>query len=170
MGARLFDDCGAEFSDDRLFRYRLWRIWNEDLDRILWVMLNPSDADESADDPTIRKCLGFSRRWGYGSVEIANLFAFKSPYPRDLVQRIRTKGEASAVGPDNDDAIVQACGRAKTVVAAWGATKIARGRAAVVGDLLRAHHPNVVCLIRNADRSPGHPLYIPYVTPPRVFS
>ena len=30
----------------------------------MFVGLNPSTADESTDDPTIRRCIGFSKAWG----------------------------------------------------------------------------------------------------------
>jgi hypothetical protein len=75
---------GAELSACRTYRYRLWRQWDADLAPVVWVMLNPSTADESADDPTIRKCIGFAQRWGYGGIEVVNLYAYRSPDPRQL--------------------------------------------------------------------------------------
>ena len=40
-------------------------------------MLNPSTADAQTNDPTIRRCLQFAQAWGYGTLEVVNLFAFK---------------------------------------------------------------------------------------------
>src|SRR5690606_11273664 len=68
--ALALDDKGAEFSPCRTYRYALWRIWDEQRPTVTWVMLNPSTADEQADDPTIRRVLGFTRAWGAGSAVI----------------------------------------------------------------------------------------------------
>ena len=65
----------AEFSPDRVYRYALYRTWGRDKRRVLFVGLNPSTADESVDDPTIRRCKGFAADWGYGGLIMANLFA-----------------------------------------------------------------------------------------------
>jgi hypothetical protein len=157
---------GAELSHDTVYRYRLWRIWDASLPRLLWVMLNPSDADADIDDPTVRKCVGFARRWGYGSIEIVNLYAFRTPDPDVLKAAILDL--VDAVGPDNEAAIRDAMTRAKTVVAAWGAPPFAVERGRQVREILRAH-PNVVCLRRTLGGHPWHPLYIPYVTVPEVY-
>ncbi len=41
------------------YRYLLWRTWDETCPRLLWVLLNPSKADEQTDDPTLRRCSRF---------------------------------------------------------------------------------------------------------------
>src|SRR5436190_16744965 len=66
------------------YRYLLWRSWDRARPRLLWVFLNPGTADGRADDPTLRRCIGFSQAWHYGGLEIANLFAFRTPRPADL--------------------------------------------------------------------------------------
>jgi hypothetical protein len=78
--------AGATFSKDRRYRYRLWRSWGDPELRCVFVGLNPSTADESNDDPTIRKCVGFAKLWGFGAVDVVNLFAFRSTDParRDI--------------------------------------------------------------------------------------
>jgi hypothetical protein len=57
---------GAVLSDDGVYRYRLWRIWDDDRAPTAFLMLNPSTADATVDDPTLRRCIAFARRWGAG--------------------------------------------------------------------------------------------------------
>ena len=149
---RLFDDdaTGAVFSDCRRYRYRLWRRW-ADGPTMAFIGLNPSTADETQDDPTIRRIIGFAKREGCGRLEMLNLFAFRSPYPEDLYK------PADPVGPDNDDAIVGTCMTAQVVVAGWGAEKIAQARAERVRSLLA--DTNLVCLGMTQSGAPAHPLY-----------
>mgnify|MGYP000880158315 CR=1 FL=1 len=73
----------AGFSPDREFRYTLTRRWD---DRLLvnFLMLNPSTADENIEDPTIRRCMGFARDWGYGGLMVTNIFAYRSTDPKAL--------------------------------------------------------------------------------------
>jgi hypothetical protein len=159
---------GAEF--DGHYRYRLWRVWDEEADQIGWVMLNPSIAGASHDDPTIRRCLGFARRWGFGSIDIVNLYAFRATRPKMVLAAIKKYGEPYAIGPRADENIVSACGRCKTMIVAWGTQNFALERAEAVASLLRAHHPNVLCLGRTEGGQPRHPLYLPNNTVPEIFS
>ncbi len=86
---------GAELSPCKAYRYALWRRWS-DAPPVLFVMLNPSTADESQDDPTIRRCISFAKQWGHGGIIVGNLFAFRSPYPNDL------QTAADPIGPENN--------------------------------------------------------------------
>jgi hypothetical protein len=105
----------ATFDSRRRYRYRLSRVWDETLPRIVWCMLNPSTATASASDPTLTRVVRFSRRWGAGGVEISNLFALRTPNPRDL-----TRTSVDPVGDRNDEAITVAAQETCEVVAAWG--------------------------------------------------
>ena len=73
--------AGAVFSDDMVYRYRLWRTWDPDLPTCLFIMLNPSTADHEQNDPTIRRCLDFAKQWGYGQLLVGNLFALRATDP-----------------------------------------------------------------------------------------
>jgi hypothetical protein len=149
--------CGAELSACRTYRYRLWRHWDRDLFPVVWVMLNPSTADENFDDPTIRKCVGFARQWGYGGIEVVNLYAYRATDPKQL------KKAADPGGPGNYAAISRvAAGR--TVVCGWG-RNAERGHVWRVLQTLRDVKAEIKALKINADESPMHPLYVPYVTP-----
>ena len=105
---------GATFSGDRLYRYKLWRIWDESKRPALFIGLNPSTADENIDDPTIRRCIDFAMQWGEGGLIMANLFAYRSTDPKEL------KGIADPVGRDNDEYLVDAHRKAGITVLAWG--------------------------------------------------
>lgn len=78
-------DAGAVISDDRHYRYRLWRYWSDD-PHMTWVMLNPSTADETRDDATLKRCMSFARREGCGGIEVVNLYALRTAYPAKLRQ------------------------------------------------------------------------------------
>src|SRR5262249_6763346 len=123
----------ATFSPCRRYRYALQRRW-ADGPAVCWVMLNPSSADEHRDDPTIRRCVGFSQSWGYAGLVAVNLFASRTPDPAALWS------VADPVGPGNDAAIRGAAAGASLVVAAWGdqARLPFRARCRVVERLLAA--------------------------------
>ena len=108
------NDCGALFSPCRKYRYTLWRIWAPDKPYACFLGLNPSTADETADDPTVRRCIDYSKRWGMGSLLMLNIFAYRSTDPEKM------KAVADPVGPDNDRWIKEIAGNAGIVIAAWG--------------------------------------------------
>jgi len=140
----------ATISPCGLYRYELWRIWSM-LPAVMFIMLNPSTADGSKDDATIRKCMAYARRWGYGSLCVANLFAYRATDPRDM------KAAEDPVGPDNDETLRSLAAGAGLIVAAWGAHGSYQGRDAVVLAML----PKVWCLHQTKSGAPGHPLYLP---------
>lgn len=98
------------------YRYTLRRSWMGAGSVVNFVMLNPSTADEVFDDPTIRKCTGFAKRWGFSGLVVTNLFAFRATDPRDL----RNCGLELAIGPENDAVLRREATLAGTVVCAWG--------------------------------------------------
>ncbi len=142
-------DSGAVF--DGPYRYLLWRRW-ADADGVLFVMLNPSTADARDDDPTIRRCLGFARAWGFGGVEVVNLFAWRATSPRDL------RRAAAPIGPRNDQVIAEAAARVQAVIVAWGVHGAHRDRDRQVAAVLEARRPR--CLGATAAGAPRHPLYV----------
>ncbi len=143
-------DAGALFSDDRKYRYDLWRVWDRALPRINFVCLNASLADAGKDDPTTRRIVGFARAWGYGEAHILNLFGFITMDPRQLCFPYCD----DPVGPHNDS-YLKALGPGP--VAAWGNWGKLGGRAAEVRLMLK----DPVCLGMTQQGEPRHPLYIP---------
>jgi len=77
---------GAVVDKTELYRYSLWREWNIDAPKLVFIMLNPSKADAYIDDPTLRRCIGFAKSWGFGSLTVINLFAYRSTKPSELRQ------------------------------------------------------------------------------------
>lgn len=110
----LFEEVskGADLSFDRTYRYSLWRIWNADKPFVLFIGLNPSAADENEDDPTIRRCINFARRWGYGGLYMANLFALRATDPSEM------KAHKRPVGQGNDDVLLELSKQAGLIVCA----------------------------------------------------
>jgi hypothetical protein len=142
----------AKISDCGKFRFALGRVWDPSLLRLGFVMLNPSTADADRDDATIRKCLGFARHLGYGSVMVTNLYAFRATSPKDL------KTAGYAVGLDNDMWIRMMIRTVNTVVCAWGVNARGHARAQHVMDLI----PEPKALRLTSDNVPCHPLMLPY--------
>ena len=120
-------------------------------------MLNPSTADATRDDPTIRRCIRFAKSWGHGSLAVVNLFAYRTSSPKCFLQ------ESDPVGPDNDVQIQAAAHQADCVVCAWGSyvgkSEDLRARAAFVRRMLLGNLP-VHCLGVTQDGHPRHPLYV----------
>jgi hypothetical protein len=133
---------------------------------MLYVMLNPSTADASLDDPTIRRCIGFAKALGFGGLEVVNLFAWRSTSPDAMFGVAR--GGQDIVGPDCDTTILDAARGAGLVVAAWGADHRASERASAVLAMI-SNVADVHCLGRSGSGAPRHPLYLPGAARPELF-
>jgi len=124
----------------------------------LFIMLNPSTADEESNDPTIRRCMGFARSWGYGVLEVANLFALRATDPRVLRPPLR---KDEPIGVRTDSYLMEAARRADLVVAAWGAWGTLWGRGRGVLDMLKGAGIRVATFGLTKQGEPRHPLYLP---------
>ncbi len=149
-------DSGAIFDPTGCYRYRLWRVWHRYGDRLAFVLLNPSTADATTDDPTLRRCIAFARAWGYGGVTVVNLFAYRTPHPAKL------RTVAAPVGPENDGYILQASQNASLTVLAWGNNGRLQDRDRQVTQLLQAQPWGHLGLTQQGQ--PRHPLYLPKAT------
>lgn len=140
----------AEFSLDRKYRYHLLRFLNEGGSGVmLFVMLNPSTADEVEDDPTIRRCIGFANREGMGALAVMNLYAYRATDPKEL------KRVFDPIGPDNDEWLDSASRGADITVAAWGANAVPARSRAVKRMLTKPMHLGLT-----KGGFPKHPLYL----------
>jgi len=169
----LFTDTGrsAVISEDGLYRYRLERAIGKGERTACFIMLNPSTADAEKDDPTIRKCIGFAKRWQCGRLLVVNLFAWRATDPKALLEA------RDPVGRENDehiercvDAAVVSAGR---VVCAWGVHGTLLDRNwQVLSQLKHRFSSQVVnlrCLRLTKDGHPEHPLLVPYSIELRPF-
>lgn len=151
---------GAIFSPCRTWRYLLHRIWDESKPYCGFIGLNPSTADETLDDPTIRRCIGFSQDWGYGGYLMFNVFGFRATDPRDMERA------PAPIGPDNDQTIFDHARRCGRLVAAWGNHKLATSRGEWLCKMLGRE---IMCLELNKFGTPKHPLYVRADVEPIIY-
>ncbi len=140
----------AKFSMDRIYRYVLWRKWNLSEKYVMFIGLNPSTADETEDDPTIRRCVQFAKDWGYGGLCMMNLFAFRATKPEIMMAYY------SPVGIDNNIWLKRLTSKADIIIAAWGTNGNYTNRDQKVMSLI----PELKCLGTTKDGYPRHPLYL----------
>jgi len=161
-----FVHSDATFDKTERYRYRLERCWKEHPLRLCnFVMLNPSTADAFVLDPTVTRCVGFARDWGFDGLIVTNIFALRSTDPKKLYT------VDDPVGPDNDAAILAAAYQSELVVAAWGThgklhdrgERVASELRHAVGDALR-------CLGVTKHGHPKHPLYLRRDMQPEPFA
>ena len=144
------------------YRYMLSRRWQSG-PACGFIMLNPSTADASIDDPTIRRCMGFARREGCGGLIVVNLYAYRSSSPAVLAAVTDPHG-----GPDAEREFHAAVSRVDgPLIAAWGAWSAIRNPAAQIA---KQYADRLMCLGRTKDGHPRHPLYVRADAPLQLFS
>lgn len=160
-GSYLSTKGGAYISPCNQYRYTLERTivdreWRTDR-AVCFVMLNPSTADASQDDPTIRRCVGFARRLEREHLRVVNLYAYRTPYPAEL-KRAHVSG-VDIIGPENDSVLAHLPG---IIVCAWGPPKwdFVNRRISDVLRILGRRGDPLYCLGVAKDGSPRHPLML----------
>lgn len=164
----------------RKYRYTLWREWKTQADLLnpptsrsgrwpdhsyaMFIGLNPNTADETQDDPTIRKCIGFAKLWGFAGLLMTNLFAFRATQPKDMMAQER------AVGEENLAWLHRGAKDAGIVIAAWGTNGSFRHQDRVVESHIKhLAGKQIMCLRTTKDGYPEHPIYVPYETTPKPY-
>ena len=148
----------ADIDPTGVYRYDLRRWWHGDSRRVVnWIMLNPSTADASNDDPTIRRCMSYSRVLGFGGLVVTNLFAFRATDPK-VMQQV---GRREVIGPINDEYILRWSSQADFVIAAWGTKGSHLGRANEVLGMIAKSGTAIYSLRTTKEGHPSHPLYLP---------
>ncbi|MGW7605281.1 DUF1643 domain-containing protein [Streptomyces antimycoticus] len=154
----------AVLSDDERYRYLFGREWADGPTAVV-IMLNPSTADAFQDAPTIRRCIGYARNWGCGSLLVANLYAWRATQPADLWKA------QDPVGPENDAYLYAAVDIAAhsdgPIVAAWG-TNAKADRIAAVLELFGMDRLSALTVTKGGQ--PAHPLYLRSDLTPRPWS
>lgn len=147
----------AMFDDTRTYRYTLTRVWDREKGMVAFIGLNPSTADETKLDPTLRRCLRFANDWGYGAFVMLNLFAYRATDP------LAMKAASHPVGPDNDYwlKIFTASAVTDCVIACWGVHGDWNRRAEIVRVLMREWGVKLHHLGLTKGGHPRHPLYLP---------
>ena len=139
----------ALLSKDKKYRYSLKRIWDNDKPKVLFIMLNPSLADNYQDDPTIRRLIKFAKLYGYGGFYVGNLFSYITSYPKDLVDK-----DLSFCNKNLKE-IRKMISLSKEVVYGWG-------NSFEEPDWLKKIISNPKCFGKNKNKTPKHPLYLSY--------
>jgi hypothetical protein len=149
-GGFITADFGADFSNDRKYRYSLWRIWDRKLSLVMFIGLNPSTANETESDPTIRSCGRIAKANGYGGFYMMNCWAYIATDPK-LLKHNPMSDEW------NNNMLTVIASKCKTVVFAWGNFKVVSetGRDKELTEMF----PNAKALSINKNGSPKHPLY-----------
>ena len=177
---------GATISSCGTYRYRLWREWRSgstgqwdmwtdddgapvvdgaghqigEPKACVFIMLNPSTADGDEDDPTIRRCVGYAKAWGYDRMEVVNLFAYRATDPKQL---LALNHDDEPWGIDNRRHIERAIGDAGMIVCAWGAHGAHLGQDQIVLGWIESSYakaePHALKLTKHGH--PAHPLYLP---------
>jgi hypothetical protein len=160
-------DGGAWFDVSGRYRYLLWRMrgrWRRSHGFVLFVMLNPSTADEDANDPTVERCERRAMAMGFDGLVVANLFAWRATDPHELAKA------SQPIGPENDSTLAGARLAAVRTICAWGANGFAIPRAEHAHRVLRTVKRDPLwCLGLTASGQPRHPLYVSYSVQPLVW-
>jgi len=164
---------GAEFSEDRVYRYKLWRHWGPESEPskvACFCMLNPSTANENDLDPTLRRCVAFAKSWSCTGMVVVNLFAVVSADPTILLTQEDAIGDTprnTTLGRivTNTNIILQEVEQSHVLMLGWGAFPEAVGRAKQVFEMLEKYGAAPQCLGTTQSGAPKHPLYVASWTP-----
>ena len=140
----------AEFSIDKKERYSLNREWDESKNKILYIMLNPSLADDKNDDPTIRRLINFTKKFNYGGFLVGNIFTTITPNPKEL-------DKSKGMSDKNFEELIKLINKVDQIVYAWGSS-------VEEPQLLKKLVLNPKCFGKNLNGTPKHPLYLPSQT------
>lgn len=151
----------ATMSACKTYRYSLERLWNDADDNspfVLWCMLNPSTADGLEDDPTIRRCIGFTDLWGFGRMAVVNLYAYRATNPRELEGR----GPEELQGPENAKHLARWIRdpQQRVFVCAWGGNRF---KCLPISSLIAFAPRYALAFTKTGE--PAHPLYLPADSP-----
>ena len=140
----------AEFSIDKKERYSLNREWDNSKNKILYIMLNPSLADDKNDDPTIRRLINFTKKFNYGGFLVGNIFTKITPNPKEI-------DKSKGMSDKNFEKLLNLINKVDQIVYAWGSS-------IEEPQLLKKLVLSPKCFGKNFNGTPKHPLYLPSQT------
>ena len=138
---------GAEFSIDKKERYSLNREWDKSKNKILYIMLNPSLADDKNDDPTIRRLINFTKKFNYGGFLVGNIFTTITPNPKEI-------DKSKGMSDKNFEKLLNLINKVDKIVYAWG-------NSIEEPQHLKELILSPKCFGKNLNGTPKHPLYLP---------
>ena len=144
---------GVRLSSCKKHRLQLWREWDSNLPKVLFIMLNPSTADHEQDDPTLRRCIDFAKQWGYGGLYIGNLYSLRAADPKTLVKVSKFNHR------DNYKHIVSIALQCQLVVCAWGNYPIIK-KLGIPLNIFKQLNQKLHCIALSKTGTPKHPLYL----------
>lgn len=156
----------AEISKCGTHRWTLSREWDSAKGTVCWIMLNPSTADASNDDPTLKRCIHFTRLWGYGRLDVVNLFPFRSSKPEECQRWADWEPSQDwwvrdVIYYQNMPIVVERAKAADLVVAAWGNKPWATSLAEQIVQEIQEDaepYPDIYCLGTTSNGQPKHPM------------
>jgi len=149
----------AHLSKCRRYRYALWRSWQLDKPIVMFIGLNPSTADENANDPTLTRCISYAKSWGFGGIIMTNLFAYRATDPKDMKQA------RDPIGKRNNYWLKRLAKESELVVAAWGNHGQFLQRSKAIKKMISG----LYYLKLNQCGEPAHPLYQKLDLKPRKY-
>ena len=156
---------GATLSECKQYRFQLWRAWDFKKPGVLFIMLNPSTADQHIDDPTIRRCIGFAKQWEYGGIRVCNLFAYRATNPKEMKStQYPISPDTSTKRNENDKCILADASMSQMTICAWGNHGTFLNRGEEVKKLLTNDGYKIYHLGLTKSGQPKHPLYLPIET------
>lgn len=162
ISSAILSECGR-------YRYLLTRTWDSQKAPVTFLMVNPSKADASINDNSIKKCMTYARFWGAGGIVVVNLFAYRSTEPTKL-RRIEHPESEPKLRALNDWHILQAVQKSQVTIAAWGLNGTFKDRDVEVKQLIKEKANRSLHYLKlSKDGHPCHPLYLPADLKPKLW-
>jgi hypothetical protein len=148
------------------YRYTLERVWDASLPIVMFLMMNPSTADPTVDDPTVAKCRRYAKNWGYGTLLVGNTFAYRATDQKRLMD------VTDPVGPENDRHLLAMAERSSMIVFAYGKPhRSLQYRGPAVARMLSNDGRRPLHILKPCnDGTPSHPLYLRGDLTPSLWS
>jgi len=113
INSAIISDCGK-------YRYELCREWHHRKPKAMFMMLNPSTADENSNDLTTIRCMNFAKKWGFGGIYIGNLYPFRAKSPKNLKKWLNSDEYSLNIKVLNGKYVRETMAKSDIIVCAWG--------------------------------------------------